>query len=364
MVEIDRIVASAALALTFGVGFSSLAMAQSSAGVVAPRINEAPDKTLKPRIYIHPKKGFSVAIPANAEIVKRGKDKQLTMRSRTGYALNIQSGPVQHQIPLNRMPEVLEAKYLGQGKPWSHKIRDSHMKVGGLPSFSVDYAGSSSKTRVVVSRGTTNDFVFIFVAPDTEFAKLEKELSWILEQFRPSADDLHAALESPPNKRPRTRRFAEPGFGYSMEYPDAWEVSNPAEMSAMFSGKVGSSDYAAIVGIQNIEPLGAIDGFDAANRALGQLKGALSDAVRKLKFEEESAWAYSRDGMALQGRQVLATYDHGGRKFRKLMIVVPRPSGAIAHIWSFTAPDTVFAEFKPLAELMLESWTIQSNALN
>ncbi len=364
MIEFARTAAFAALALTLAVGWSITATAQSSGKIVASRIEDTPDKTLKARIYTHPVKGFSIVIPPGAEIIERGETKQLTMRSRTGYAVNIQSGPAQNQIPLNRMSAVLEAKYLGQGKPWSHKIGAHQANVGGLPAYAVDYAGRNSKTRVVVSRGATNDFVFIFVAPENEFVNLEKEFSWILERFRPGADDLRAVLASIANKQLRTRRFAEPGFGYSMDYPEAWEVTNPSEMSAMFSGKEGSKAYAAIIGVQNIEPPGATDGMDAAKRALSQLKGALSNAVRRLKFEGEVAWAYKRGGMTLQGRQLSATYDHGGRKFRKLMIVVPRPSGSIAHIWSFTAPEKEFAEFKPTAERMLASWTIQGSAIN
>lgn len=364
MVVIVRTAASAALALTLIVGWTAAATAQNGASIVASRIDGAPAPQSNPRIYTHPEKGFSVAVPADAEIIERGEGKQLTMRSRTGYAVNIQSGPRQSHIPLTRMPTVLEAKYLGQGKPWSHKTGDRRVRVGGLPAYAVDYEGSSSRTRVVVSRGAVNDFVFIFVAPDTEFANLQREFDWILEHFRPGADDLRTIAAPTVNGPSRTRRFAEPGFGYSMEYPDAWEVTNPSQMAAMFSGKEGSSAYAAIVGVQNIEPPGAVDGFDAAKRALNQLKGALSNAVRRLKFEDEREWAYERGGMTLQGRQLSATYDHGGRKFRKLVIVVPRPSGSIAHIWSFTAPEKEFAEFKPLAAQMLESWTIQGNAIN
>ncbi len=364
MVEIVRTAASAALALTLVAGLSATATAQTGPSVVASRIDGAPEPQAKSRIYTHPEKGFSVAVPPGAEIIERGEKKQLTIRSRDGYAINIQSGPTQAHIPLARMPAVLEAKYLGQGKPWSHRTGSREAKAGGLPAFAVDYVGSSSKTRVVVSRGGRNDFVFIFVAPDTEFARLESEFEWILEQFRPGVDDLRA-VAAPAAKAPsRTRRFAEPGFGYSIDYPGAWEITNPSEMATMFSGKEGTRAYAAIVGVQNIEPPGAADGFDAAKRALNQLKGALSNAVRQLKFEGEGDWAYKRGGMTLQGRQVSATYDHGGRKFRKLMIVVPRPSGPIAHIWSFTAPEKEFAEFKPLAKRMLESWTIQGSAIN
>ena len=69
------------------------------------------------------------------------------------------------------------------------------------------------------------------------------------------------------------QRFAEPGYGYTIEYPNAWEMSKPASMATMFSGREGTPDYAAIVRIQNIAPLGAKSPSDAAKRALNQFRG-------------------------------------------------------------------------------------------
>jgi hypothetical protein len=31
----------------------------------------------------------------------------------------------------------------------------------------------------------------------------------------------------------------------------------------------------------------------------------------------------------------------------------------MAHIWSYTAPENQFLEYRPIADAMLKSWTIQ-----
>ncbi|MEK9726392.1 MAG: hypothetical protein VW405_23315, partial [Rhodospirillaceae bacterium] len=60
----------------------------------------------------------------------------------------------------------------------------------------------------------------------------------------------------------------------------------------------------------------------------------------------------------LVGRQILVVYRHAGETFQKRMIVVPRPDGSVAHVWSFTAPRNDFAALAPAAEGMLRTWTI------
>ena len=156
------------------------------------------------------------------------------------------------------------------------------------------------------------------------------------------------------------KRFAEPGYGYTIEYPVAWEMSKPASMATMFSGREGTPDYAAIVGIQNIAPLGAKSPNEAAKRALNQLKASLGNAVRNFTVLEDRDWTYARRGTTLVGRQLLVSYKHAGVIFQKRIIVVPRSEGTVAHVWSYTAPRTQYVSLRPHAERILHSWTILS----
>lgn len=255
------------------------------------------------------------------------------------------------------------------------------MQAFGLPAHDVIYRGTGSKARVVVARGEVNDYVFIFIAPERVFPALEAEFDWSLTNFQPHAQDRPQgrvqakaapqpvtpaaptpAMSPTMGKAGTAQRFAEPGYGYAITYPAAWEMSKPAAMAAMFSGREGSPEYAAIIGIQNIAPPGAKNPGEAARRAFNQLKASLGNAVRNFQVIEDADWTYSRPGTTLIGRQLLVTYDHAGAQYQKRMIVVPRPTGPVAHVWSYTAPRAQYASLAPHAERMLRSWTILTEA--
>lgn len=334
------------------------------AGVGAP--TPAPRQPMA-EVFNHPKLGFSLVAPPGATIAEKAEGMQVAIRSPKGFAINMQSGPARPDIPLERMPSLLESRYLGEGRPWNTRGTERALSVGGLPAYEVNYSGTNSQARVVVARGPKYDYVFIYMAPHQQFVKLAYEFDWVLEQFKPSPQDLAGR---PPSTGPKAdgggqapasaapRRFAEPGFGFAIEYPDNWEVNKPADMAAVFSGPEGTPAYAAIIGVQNIQPAGAKSGDESVARAVNQLKSSLGNAVTELKILRDAAWTYQRDGRRLLGRQVTVSYVHAGARFRKHLIVIPRPSGTVAHVWSYTAPEQAFASFQPVAARMLSSWRI------
>ena len=118
----------------------------------------------KPRHYTNAKFGFTMTVPPGAEVAEREGTNQISVRSRKGYVINVQVGPKRPDIPLARMSTLLEPKYLGEGKPWSTRVKEWSMEVAGLTAYNVVYRGTSSKARVVVARGKVNDYVFIFIA--------------------------------------------------------------------------------------------------------------------------------------------------------------------------------------------------------
>ncbi len=324
----------------------------------------APDD--RPKLYTSKKWGFAIPVPPGAEVVEREGTNQISMRSRKGYVINLQVGPKRAQIPLARMSSLLEAQYLGDGKPWSARGAENPAKVAGLAAYDVMYSGAGTQARVLVARGPVNDYVFIFIAPERVYRKLVAEFDWAIKNFQPNPQDViqrHTAVQqvSPANPaaaQANNQRFAEPGYGYAINYPASWQLSKPAAMAAMFSGREGSSDYAAIIGVQNIAPPGARNPGEAAKRAFNQLKASLGNAVQDLQVIDDQAWTYARSGIRLIGRQLVVTYRHAGEIFQKQMIVVPRPTGSVAHVWSYTAPRAQYASLQPTAESMLRSWTI------
>ncbi|MCG8557164.1 MAG: hypothetical protein MJD61_18035, partial [Proteobacteria bacterium] len=154
-----------------------------------------------------------------------------------------------------------------------------------------------------------------------------------------------------------TNRFDEPGFGYVIEYPADWQMEKAAAYTTVFSGRRGTPAYDAIVSVQNVQPAAA-DTADAVRLAYDDLKAQLADAAEGLAIDAEKDVSYAKRGVRLAGRQFVATYNHGGRQFRKWALVLPRPSGDITHVWSYTAPASRFDAYRPVAETMLRSWII------
>ncbi len=316
------------------------------------------------RQYSNVQLGFTVVVPPSAEVRERKGTNQISILSRKGYVINIQSGPKRPEIPLSRMPSLLEAKYLGEGKPWKTRGNVRLMRVAGMPSHNVTYQGAGSKTRLVIARGQSTDYIFIFIAPEQTFKRLESEFEWVLTNFKLNTkataiqNRQHAAQNQLGVRYIKTQRFSEPGYGYVIEYPSGWDLIKSKGMAATFSGRKGTLDHAAIIGIQNIEPPDANNPNQAAQLAFNQMKTSLIKAVTNFNVLEDKAWAYEQAGTKLAGRHLLIVYDHAGVTFKKRMIVLPRLKGTVVHAWSYTAPQSAYATLQPHAERMLKSWKI------
>lgn len=323
---------------------------------VVPESKESQNLKAKSRIYTHPVRGFTIAIPPGAQVLERDeKNPQLSVRSRKGYMVNLQSGTTNPAIALKDMPIRLEAKYLGEGKPWSHKIKQNHTTISGLPAVEVFYQGTNSRARVDIIRGPRTDHVFIFFAGEREYPSLIHEYEWMLSHFRPGPDDI---VKPRVTLTKNSSLFNEPGFGYSIRYPLEWEQAVPTPMTAMFSGKEGSPSYSAIVSVQNVAPPRATSSENAAELALAGLVESLQKSVQKLRYIDRQDWSYDRNGHQIQGREVVVAYSHAGQDFMKRIIVVPRPYQNLAHIWSYTAPISIFKSYAETADRMLQSWEI------
>ncbi len=310
----------------------------------------------QPQIYTHPVAGFSIAVPPGVQLLERDeKNPQITIRSRKGYMISIQTGDARPEVALEKMPARLEAKYLGDGKPWSHKKAQKKRTIAGLPAIEGIYEGANTKARVDIIRGLRTDHVFIFFAASREYENLEHEFEWMLSHFLPGPDDIEKPVVTMSSD---SSVFAEAGYGYSIRYPSEWIYSKPSHMTAMFSGTEGSPAFSALISVQNIAPTGAKDAEQAAQLALANLKASLARSVQKLQFLEDKPWAYVRGPHHLIGREITMSYTHAGQEFMKRVIVVPRPFQKLAHIWSYTAPVDIFKTYTDTANRMLHSWTI------
>lgn len=319
------------------------------------------------RRYLHPVRKFTLAVPPGAELAETGEAAHVRIQSRKGFRINIQTGDADPAVSLPQRISRFDAKYLGQGKPWSQKIGQEPVTVAGLEAISATYEGAGTQGRVVVVRGVKTDFVFMFVAPQERFDELDRQFQWVLANFQPNPADHPATAGTRPAGAPalspagvHPKRFEEPKDGYyTIQYPGDWDVTRPAQNLTMFSGKQGTEAFQAIVMIEDVRPTGAKTPAEAAQAALADLKATLTRQAGDLAVVGEQALTYKNGRLSLPGRRIDMTYTYAGQRYRKWVLVVPRPAAAVAHIWSYTAPEAQFAAFRPFAEAMLKSWTIR-----
>ncbi|HEB79697.1 MAG TPA: hypothetical protein ENI79_04405 [Rhodospirillales bacterium] len=313
-----------------------------------------------PQNFVHAQRKYVLFAPPGARFVKKGGKIDISIQSPKGYAVSVQTGDSKPEIKLDIMIAKLEALYLGKGKAWSNKIGGGVLSVAGLPARDAVYAGGNSRTRVVIVRGRATDFVFIYLAPPRVFEALSFEFDWVLENFRPAPQELGAAapLKKAP-QAPGPRKFDEPGFGFTIEYPNDWIMEKPSKHVVMFSGRAGTDAYSAVVSVSNVKQSGAV-GPAAAVKAAAGLKAQIAAAATGVQYLKEGPFSFDFNGMKIEGRELLAVYVRQGRKFRKWILAAPRPNGGakadIVHIWSYVAPETQFDRFKPIAESMRKSW--------
>lgn len=341
----------------------------------------------QPVAFRDPKRGFVIAAPPGAKFDRREESGQVLIQSRKGYGLSIQVGDANPNVSTHDMFAKLEAQYLGESKPWSKKSYESNEGiVGGLPSGAAIYEAGASRTQVIIARGMKSDFVFMFFAPISRFEALSSELEWIMTSFRPGpgeqpkqmpvaqkaepkpvkpeirASSTPSAITARPVEPikaasdPAMRIFSESGYGYRVAYPTDWNLEKMSAFTNVISGQKGTAAYEAMVTMQNVKPAKGVG--DAAQVAFTDLKNSLSSQAKNVAFVGEKPVTYTKNGLTLNGHQFVANYEHAGRAFRKWALVLPRPEGQVAHIWSYTAPLDTFETFRPIAEGILNSLKI------
>ncbi len=318
--------------------------------------------------YLHPGRQFVIPVPKGVQISEPDKAR-LIMDSRQGYRIIIQTNDVNTQIPLPRLNDRFEAQYLGQGKPFSLKLQEQPATIAGLQAVEARYEGAGSLARLIMARGVKTDFVFMFFAPRERFDTLDREFQWVLDNFRPAVADQTAAAmppvrampAKPPQPAAQTKRFGDARYGYTIDYPGDWGVDTPVATIASFSGPKGTDAYLARIIIQNVQPPAAATPVQATVAAMADQKSLLEREARDVTLLMEQPLTYKSPRFSLAGRQMLVTYSFGGDRYRRWIIVVPRPKGTVTHVWIYSAPESKFDTFRPVADAILKSWTIQAN---
>lgn len=319
----------------------------------------------KPMLFRHPKLGYLIAIPPDVIVEHRDEIKGISMKSRKGYMITLQTGAAKPGTPLPELMSKLEQRYLGNGRPWSRKLGEKSIKLSGLNAFEALYEGAGSKVRVVVTRGSKLDYAFIFIAPPTEFPKLVGYFNWVLNSFRPVSvsgtldlsnqqrDGLNEMLSG------KVRQMSDSQLGFTINYPYSWTMERGNESFVVFSGKKGTPAYFATINIQNIYPkVGIADITEATQNVVAALKKQFKQADPDASFPSQGAYAYLQQGLILNGLHFTILYERDGARYRQWTVVLARPDNTVVHVWSYAAPEDRYDRFGAIAGKMLETWKL------
>lgn len=303
-------------------------------------------------LYTHPTLGFSLRQPPGSKAIEpKDGGGDVIFESPQGYALSIQSGRTDAKAGFRDLAGRLEERYLGPNKRWNQKLGERTIEMVGRPAYDALYEGSGTRARVVIWRGPDRDFVFMFVAPPEVFDASGDHFDLVLDSFRPGGENAANAA------RPAAggRRFQAADLGYGFDYPPDWSVTRTGPYAVAATGRDGSSGPAPTVTLQNINPgPGSAPAGVAAN-----LKSQLKSGAGQVQFLYDAAYVYARGPVRAEGVQFVAGFELQGRRYRQWTVIVPRPTGTATHVWSYTAAETRFDEFRGVAETILGSWQMQ-----
>ena len=219
---------------------------------------------------------------------------------------------------------------------------------------------------MVVVRGRKTVFVFGFSAPSPSFADLVSNFDGLLASFLPGEGEEGENVSAAPKARamvparaPALKRFTESELGFSIHYPGDWIYVRPSRHGVVFSGGEGTEAYFSTVSIRNVELPRAAGPDQASTAALRDLKADITAGTTETGFHGEGTLVYENKDLFLQGLQFMATYSLDGKRFKKWTVIIPRPTGKVVHIWSYTSPEGQFDTYTPQAEAMRKSWVIE-----
>ncbi|MBL6929205.1 MAG: hypothetical protein ISR44_08530 [Rhodospirillales bacterium] len=320
--------------------------------------------------FKHPERGYSLPIPADARTRHPGGNVDIAIDSDKGFGVILQSADARPGTSISEMAATLEAAYLGPEKAWRSKVRQDITLLSGLVAFNGYYDGNGARYRVVITRGQVNSYTFIFRAREKFFAGFEAEFDKILQEFQPAPADIPApsaptSPDSPAKSAsgdsqdgPTVRKFGEWRLGYSIEYDIDWIFERPSPEAIMFSGAEGTDAYFATVSVQNVAPPKADTSAQAASMIMDDIRVQFEKEAADVVFEGEGPYIYRKDEVFILGREFTVSYSDNQRRFKQWSLVLPRPEGRVAYLWSYRAPIESFMRHLSLARTMVKSWTI------
>jgi len=350
--------------------------------------------------FEHPRYRYTISIPAGARLASPPDADELVIHSWAGFIVSLRASAAATDDTIDRLVARVEDRYLGEGKSWTRKTAGAPTTLAGLPAYAAEYEGATGRVRTLVARGRRAAFEIMFFAQPEDYAVLVGIFENLLASFRPAPDDTLAApappsvsppsrSAEPPTARPSLKasrtppptdqspeeeeappirktptgdskmaaiRFQDPGFGFTIGYPAHWKRKLPSSNAVLFESVDPNGE--ATVSVQNVRSIAREPGTGPAVAVAENLKSRLSAEASDVTYMGDGPVTYRRDGLDLDGHQFLARYAFGGKVYKQLTVILVRPDGDIAHVWSYRALAPQFDDFRPITTEMLKSWSV------
>lgn len=153
--------------------------------------------------------------------------------------------------------------------------------------------------------------------------------------------------------------YKDPAFHYSITYPGNWEYEKTKTNHILFGGKKGTPSYYTTVTIQ-VLPVKKWGGpYDSVVQITQDLKQQIQTGATQVDIAYEKDAELPLNKQHVKGKSFIASYVYQDVPMKKLQFVLEKENGEYYYIFSYTAPERIYADELPTAKKMYESWDIQ-----
>lgn len=156
-----------------------------------------------------------------------------------------------------------------------------------------------------------------------------------------------------------TNTFAAPGFGYSIRYPDGWTQARPADFAVILTAPAEAHEHESTITLDNRLSPRPGEPLRGAAALLDRYITELMAKAKDPKVFRQVPFLYRKEGVQLEGYQAVTEFNARNERLRQWVVILPRRSGTVVHVWMFTTPLDRFEEAVPTAKAILDSWLIQ-----
>ncbi|MBA4416928.1 MAG: hypothetical protein C0392_03310 [Syntrophus sp. (in: bacteria)] len=164
--------------------------------------------------------------------------------------------------------------------------------------------------------------------------------------------------QNPSKTKVLNKTYQEKSLGYAISYPGNWAYVSPTAHSVVFGPRKGV-DGDPVVSIQNLNTI-TIKGrkYKDADSVIEYLANQLKVAKEVIVYET-SPYTHDKGGAKLAGKMFGAEYALNNERYKQWIIVLPRSTGEVIHVWSYTSPIKMYEKNLGVAQNILNSWIVQ-----